>query len=679
MGMTRKLDFEEAAAFMRAANLEPLEPYPGNKAKWKCRCNLCGEIVYPSLGAVRGNGGGCRKCGLINGAKKRKKNDSDVVEFMESAGAKPLEPYPGSKKPWKCECLRCHKVITPAFGNVKNNATNPCVYCSGKKVDPLDAQKVWSEKNLEPLMDFPGANKPWKSICKKCNSHVSPRYSDVKLGQGGCKNCGYVENRKKQLGDGEAARAYFLSKGLEPLVDYPSSGKPWKSKCLKCFSVVSPTYQSVRSGSGCGVCAGKIVNPDVAVQVMLDAQLFPREPYKGNAVHWKCKCLKCGKEVSPKYSDIKQGDGGCKYCAGTYVDPFEAASLMRASFLEPLEPYEKTDKPWKCRCLRCNRIVNPRHATVQRGSGGCKYCAKVSVVAEEAVTTMRNGGLEPLEPYPGARKSWKCRCLACGMTTGAFYSTVKRGGTGCAYCAGKKVDPDEAKKVMLRAGLEPLEPYEKADKPWKCQCLTCFKVVTPAYSAIGQGQGGCVYCAGKKVDPQDAVSLFLENSLKPLEPFEGTEKKWKSECMKCGRVVYPRHHMIKTRSGGCKYCATKGMDFTLPAYIYLITHEEYSAHKVGIGGEHAKEDRMTDHIRQGWKLYKKKTFLSADDTWEVEQETLRWLREERGLGPYLSAEQMPQAGWTETVDASEIDLPSIWAKIDEISQLIQENKNATST
>jgi hypothetical protein len=174
------------------------------------------------------------------------------------------------------------------------------------------------------------------------------------------------------------------------------------------------------------------------------------------------------------------------------------------------------------------------------------------------------------------------------MTTGAFYSTVKRGGTGCVYCAGKKVDPAEARKVMLRAGLDPLEPYEKADKPWKCQCLTCFKVVTPAYSAIGQGQSGCVYCAGKKVDPQDAISLFLENNLKPLEPFENTEKKWKSECMKCGRIVYPKHHMIKSRSGGCKYCSTKGMDFIKGkpycSRCYFVDAHDCPANKCKDGG-----------------------------------------------------------------------------------------------
>ena len=30
---------------------------------------------------------------------------------------------------------------------------------------------------------------------------------------------------------------------------------------------------------------------------------------------------------------------------------------------------------------------------------------------------------------------------------------------------------------------------------------------------------------------------------------------------------------------------------------------------------------------------------------------------------------MPQGGWTETVDASEIDLPTIWAKVEELSRV----------
>ena len=125
MVVTSKLSFEEAAKIMRAARLEPLEDYPGNKARWRCKCLQCGEIVSPSLGAVRNNGGGCRKCGVKRAAISRQSNEQEAIEFMKKSGALPLEPYAGSKKPWLCRCMKCNKEITPTFGNVKNNGTNP--------------------------------------------------------------------------------------------------------------------------------------------------------------------------------------------------------------------------------------------------------------------------------------------------------------------------------------------------------------------------------------------------------------------------------------------------------------------------------------------------------------------------------------------------------------------------
>jgi hypothetical protein len=127
--------------------------------------------------------------------------------------------------------------------------------------------------------------------------------------------------------------------------------------------------------------------------------------------------------------------------------------------------------------------------------------------------------------------------------------------------------------------------------------------------------------------------------------------------------------MVSQRGGGCKYCAKLGLDFTLPAFIYLISNDELDSHKIGISGEYAKEDRLNDHAKNGWKLYKKKTFQSADQAYEIEQEVLRWLRVDRGLPPFLSLDEMPQRGWTETVDASAIDLPTIWAKVEELSKV----------
>lgn len=53
----------------------------------------------------------------------------------------------------------------------------------------------------------------------------------------------------------------------------------------------------------------------------------------------------------------------------------------------------------------------------------------------------------------------------------------------------------------------------------------------------------------------------------------------------------------------------------------------------------------------------------------IEQDVLLWLRVDLKLPSYVSKEQMPQGGFSETVDASEIDLTTIWAKVEQLSKV----------
>ena len=100
-----------------------------------------------------------------------------------------------------------------------------------------------------------------------------------------------------------------------------------------------------------------------------------------------------------------------------------------------------------------------------------------------------------------------------------------------------------------------------------------------------------------------------------------------------------------------------------------MTHEEFGAHKVGIGGFDSTRNRIEQHKKYGWALYRSTNFETAEIAYEVEQAVLAWLRLELALGQYLVLEQMPQGGHTETVDATEIDLATIWAKIKEFSRV----------
>jgi hypothetical protein len=165
---------------------------------------------------------------------------------------------------------------------------------------------------------------------------------------------------------------------------------------------------------------------------------------------------------------------------------------------------------------------------------------------------------------------------------------------------------------------------------------------------------------------------MLEAKLEPLESFKTVNASWKCKCLVCNNVVFPRYTDIHHGGqGGCGFCATYGFNLEQPAFIYLITNKELSAHKIGISNRNDRKEnsRISKHRRNGWKIFKTMEFDSGKRAVEIETQVLSWLRSERGLASFLSAEQMPQGGHTETIDASEIDLPTVWAKVKELSKV----------
>lgn len=128
--------------------------------------------------------------------------------------------------------------------------------------------------------------------------------------------------------------------------------------------------------------------------------------------------------------EVGTSEGGRVATGRPRKDPRDPVLIMRDAGLEPLEPYPGSDKPWRCRHQACGREVSPRLGNIAAGrQGGCRYCAgTASIPPEAAVALMRSAGLEPLEPYPGATPPWRCRHVPCGREVKPRYSYIKRGG-----------------------------------------------------------------------------------------------------------------------------------------------------------------------------------------------------------------------------------------------------------
>jgi len=112
---------------------------------------------------------------------------------------------------------------------------------------------------------------------------------------------------------------------------------------------------------------------------------------------------------------------------------------------------------------------------------------------------MERADLQPLVPFPGVDHPWLCIHTPCGSETSPSYTNIKRGQGGCTPCGDRiladlfRMPEDEARKLMLAQGLEPLEPYVNTRTPWRSR-HTCGKVVSPTLGNVAQGFGICRYC-----------------------------------------------------------------------------------------------------------------------------------------------------------------------------------------
>ncbi len=657
--MSKRFSDEEAAQKMKDANFLPLESYPGAGKAWKCKCLACGNTVSPRLSTVQ-MGVGCAHC-----AGLAKISQEEAHEIFSHANLEPIGTYKNSKSPWRSICKICKNEVSPSVYYVKANGTG-CKYCSYKalgiarRISEADALALLATKGHIALEPYPGSSIPWRTIHEPCGRECTPRLAGIRDGEGGCGFCA------GKIRDDESAIEIMKSAGFEPLEPYKSSKSFWRCRHLLCGNEVKTKFNTVQQGKGgCSFCSptAKIAQEE-AIQFFLAHGLKPLVPYESSTTPWLSIHLACGNKVSPPWSSIQQGGGGCMYCAGNAPILEDAAKdLFFSKELFPISEYVNASTPWLSIHQPCGKKVSPTVATLRSGGGGCSYCGGALIDAEDAIELMLSNGYEPLVAYPGADTKWKSIHQACGNEVAPRLTNVKRGEAGCLHCSGKvPVTEDDARELFLSKGFIPQEVFRGTHYPWLAIHKNCGKTISPRYKAVRSGLAGCKYCSGNKVDEEDAILLFLSKGLKPIEPFTYTNNPWKSIHLECNREVSPRYADVAHNNGGCKFCATKGFDLTTPADLYLITNALLGAHKVGISG--ATTRRLQVHKKEGWDVWRTHRFDSGDLAYEVEQEVLSWFREELGLPAYLSSEDMPQGGWTETVEADEIELNEIWRKVE---------------
>jgi len=424
----------------------------------------------------------------------------------------------------------------------------------------------------------------------------------------------------------EEAEEIFLKGKLKLLDTYTNNQTKVKCKCLQCGEIVFPRLGSIRNGEG--------------------------------------GCMPCGLRKSREAQKIPQP---------------QIMKMLLENELEAQEPYINANTPMRCKCMRCGKIVKVRPNNIRNGFSGRKQCcSKVAVIPkEEALIRFKKAEFMLLEEYTTSNEYLKVQCMKCGKhSKRSLQSLVTKGKVRkCVWCAGLRRDNSDAVTLMRQAGLEPQEPYRGANFAWKCVCLECGKKVSPSLASIRRGHG-CKFCAANVlIEDNEAVKDMVENGYQPLEPYKRNHAKWKMQHIQCGSVVFPTRAQILNGDGGCQRCAAWGIKIDVSSYLYLTYHPVLNANKIGIGNDKTqkKRDRLHRLMIRGWQPFRKWEFASGSKALEVEKKVFKIIREDRGIPVFLAKSDMPKTGGhKETMDADLISLKELEKIINKVIKGLQE-------
>lgn len=323
------------------------------------------------------------------------------------------------------------------------------------------------------------------------------------------------------------------------MVTYGSKQKIWW-KCERGHEWQAMVYTRTGAGSGCPYCAGKRAcpgendlasqRPDIAAQwhPTKNKGVTPADVPLGS--HHKAWWI-CEKgHVWQAIVKSRTNGTGCPVCANRRLIPGEndLAALYpdlarqwhptRNGTLTPRDLAAGTKKKvwWKCeKGHEWQAVVSSRV-----GGAGCPVCAgKVVVPGENDLASRfpavaaqwhpgRNGTLKPecLTPYSNRKVWWRCEQ---GHAYQASVGARTVNGSGCPYCAGKRVlagfndlatlEPEIAAQwhPNLNGALTPEMVTAGSHRKAWWQCLSGHVWKAMIYSRAGPQKCGCPVCAGK--------------------------------------------------------------------------------------------------------------------------------------------------------------------------------------
>ncbi len=381
----------------------------------------------------------------------------------------------------------------------------------------------------------------------------------------------------------------------------------------------------------------------------------------------RARCLACQFEWEPRPDNIRSGSG-CPKCSAQRVAKNGTKKVtdeeweQRAAFAEVKwvkgTPQSSTSKTL-VECLKCSYQWSPLPSNLKKGSG-CPACARNVPLSQE---TWDARALEVkvkwLEPVRSRHGKFRAACLTCGYEWRIEAGAVANG-SGCPECGsetrrkGRLLDSQIWIERAENAHLEWIELPEnnQIKKPIACKVCNYEWMVIPGTIASG---AGCPVCSGVLVSSETWHQRAQAAGIEWLEVPTSARRPTKARCIKCGLIWSPNPDGV-SKGSGCPDCAETGYKIGQPGLFYLIERTSGKgrpARKIGITNTSSSSIRLALWKRQGFVVKVKLTHDNGQLILQLEQNLLKWLRNDLGLSPYLDKEEMPKGGETETFSPDE--------------------------
>jgi T5orf172 domain len=275
-------------------------------------------------------------------------------------------------------------------------------------------------------------------LCSCLRGHeCRPLPHSILQGQGICKTCTGHDRVAARDAWFTALEGFSARDGGGPWMGVDTPRLCWCAEGHRC----RPRPASVQQGQGiCRVCAGN--DPAAAwasFRATVDGQggTVDEPAWLGNSVpHW-CTCAK-GHRCRPMPSNVSQGGGICKTCAGH--DPASAWHDFRTGVEAQAGRVDEagwlgSKTPHRCTCAAGHRC-RPRPNGVEQGQGLCRVCARNDPAEAEAAWHVRLaelGAADGGEPWAGVMMPRLCRCTA-GHECRPAPNSVQQGQGICRVC-----------------------------------------------------------------------------------------------------------------------------------------------------------------------------------------------------------------------------------------------------